>query len=294
MRAMLHAISFFLICAGAYYIALVFQAPKEELSLTKHVTNSLGSQEAQSSEEADAQEHSELDTPSESISEVTAAPGDVLELPPEVPQDQEEEIQEPNPLARGWGEDIDWAETYMEALGLARSRQKPLMVIHHLEECPTCTSLKAEFSENEEIQKMAKEDFIMFNLQGTHLADPFPPTPTALLTTCPLPLSTSHPQHETNDRNLAPDGYYVPRIIFVDPALVVRIDITGKSNVHKYSYTSADTQLCKYCSSGGKHEESKDTSQTRTIVSNASSVYYRTPSYNRSLPAGQRHLYPYP
>ncbi|KAI1899235.1 hypothetical protein AGOR_G00059720 [Albula goreensis] len=214
MRAMLHAISFFLICAGAYYIALVFQAPKEELSLTKQVTNSLGSQEVQSSQEADAQEPSELDTPSESISEVTAALEDALELPPEVPQDQEEEIQEPNPLARGWGEDIDWAETYMEALGLARSRQKPLMVIHHLEECPICTSLKAVFSEHEEIQKMAKEDFIMFNLQ-----------------------------HETNDRNLAPDGYYVPRIIFVDPALVVRIDITGKNNVHKYSYTSTDTQL---------------------------------------------------
>ncbi|XP_036397329.1 anterior gradient protein 3-like [Megalops cyprinoides] len=117
-------------------------------------------------------------------------------------------------MAREWGEDIDWVQTYQDALNMARSRQKPLMVIHHLDECPLSQGLKAAFSAHEEIQRMAKEDFIMFNVV-----------------------------HETGDRNLAPDGYYVPRIIFIDPSLLIRMDITGKSETHKYTYTHTDVEL---------------------------------------------------
>ncbi|KAJ8350261.1 hypothetical protein SKAU_G00253910 [Synaphobranchus kaupii] len=303
MKAMYHALSFFLVCLLAYYIALVIQR-KEELSLKKHSESSHSRQEAHSPAPARVEEPSEshnpapapadepseshnpapapaekpseshssapapvdepseshspapapaekpseshssapapvdepseshspapapaeepseslspapapVDEPSESLQDV--APEDEADLPIEVPKAEgEEERQQPHALARGWGGDIDWAETYEEALRMARISQKPLMVIHHLENCPICKALKAAFSGHEEIQGMAKEDFIMFNVV-----------------------------HETNDHNLAPDGYYVPRIIFIDPALVIRGDITGKGQKYKYSYTDNDMQ----------------------------------------------------
>ncbi|KAI5107345.1 anterior gradient 1 precursor [Silurus meridionalis] len=47
-------------------------------------------------------------------------------------------------------------------------------------------------------------------------------------------------QHETTDANMAPDGYYVPRILFVDPSLTVRSDITGKYTNRKYAYIPED------------------------------------------------------
>ncbi|POI23523.1 hypothetical protein CIB84_012729 [Bambusicola thoracicus] len=47
-------------------------------------------------------------------------------------------------------------------------------------------ALKKAFAENEEIQEMAQDNFIMLNLM-----------------------------HETTDKNLSPDGQYVPRIMFI-------------------------------------------------------------------------------
>ncbi|XP_043929628.1 anterior gradient protein 2-A-like [Protopterus annectens] len=93
--------------------------------------------------------------------------------------------KEPQTLSRGWGDDLDWVQTYEEGLAKAKEEQKTLMVIHHLEDCPYSQDLKKAFSSHQEIQKLAKK-FIMLNLV-------YPPT----------------------DKNQAPDGYYVPRIIFV-------------------------------------------------------------------------------
>ncbi|XP_048405665.1 anterior gradient protein 3-like [Stegostoma tigrinum] len=120
----------------------------------------------------------------------------------------------PQTLSRGWGDDITWVQTYEEGLYKARKSNKPLMVIHHLEDCKYCYALKKVFAENEEIQAMADKDFIMLNLM-----------------------------HETADKNLAPDGKYVPRIIFVDPSLTVRADITGKYSNRLYTYEPQDIQI---------------------------------------------------
>ncbi|NXF44538.1 AGR3 protein, partial [Oceanites oceanicus] len=87
----------------------------------------------------------------------------------------------------------------------------PLMVIHHLEDCQYCQALKKAFAENEEIQEMAQNNFIMLNLM-----------------------------HETTDKNLSPDGQYVPRIMFVDPSLTVRADITGRYSNRLYTYEPQD------------------------------------------------------
>ncbi|KAJ8255677.1 hypothetical protein COCON_G00195410 [Conger conger] len=189
MKATLHALSFVLVCLVAYYIAMVSQM-KEELLVEKHRWDQDGT-----------------NVPDQDGTNALGA------APAEVPEAQEEETQQPHPLARGWGEDIDWVETYEEALRTSKTSKKPLMVIHHRESCPICKDLKAAFSGHEEIQRMAKEEFVMFNLM-----------------------------HETKDSNLAPDGYYVPRIIFVDPAMVVRSDITRPGKKYMYSYTDNDMQ----------------------------------------------------
>ncbi|XP_017547097.1 anterior gradient 1 [Pygocentrus nattereri] len=117
-------------------------------------------------------------------------------------------------LSRGWGDEITWVQTYEEGLSKMKASNKPLMVIHHLDDCPHSQALKKVFAENKDVQRMAKSDFIMLNLM-----------------------------HETTDNNLAPDGYYVPRIIFVDPSLTVRTDIAGKYYNRKYTYEPDDVDF---------------------------------------------------
>ncbi|XP_048380664.1 anterior gradient protein 3-like [Stegostoma tigrinum] len=121
----------------------------------------------------------------------------------------------PPSLSRGWGDEINWVQTYEEGLHKARKSNRPLMVIHHLEDCQFSQALKQAFAQNEEIQKMAKEDFVMLNLV-----------------------------FETNDSNLSPEGQqYVPRIMFVDPSLTVRADIKGNYSNRKYAYEPKDIDL---------------------------------------------------
>ncbi|XP_062845752.1 anterior gradient protein 2 homolog [Trichomycterus rosablanca] len=120
----------------------------------------------------------------------------------------------PQTLSRGWGDQLFWAQTYEEALFLSRSQNKPLMVIFHLDECPHSQSLKKLFSEDKELQKLADNDFILLNLV-----------------------------YETTDKHLSPDGQYVPRIIFVDPSMTVRADVTGRYSNRMYAYEPADMKL---------------------------------------------------
>ncbi|MBN3318213.1 AGR2 protein, partial [Atractosteus spatula] len=114
----------------------------------------------------------------------------------------------PQTLSRGWGDELTWTQTYEEAFN------KPLMIIHHLEDCPHSQALKKVFANNKEVQKMANEDFILLNLV-----------------------------YETTDKHLSPDGQYVPRIIFVDPSLTVRADITGRYANRLYAYEPSDINL---------------------------------------------------
>ncbi|XP_061580526.1 anterior gradient 1 [Cololabis saira] len=116
-------------------------------------------------------------------------------------------------LAKGWGIGITWVQSYENGLSDMVKSQKPLMVIHHQDNCPYSQALKTAFGADRTIQKMAKEDFIMLNVV-----------------------------EETQDPNLAPDGYYVPRILFVDPSMTVRTDITGKYQNRLYAYEPADME----------------------------------------------------
>ncbi|XP_023856938.1 anterior gradient protein 3-like [Salvelinus sp. IW2-2015] len=114
-------------------------------------------------------------------------------------------------LSRGWGDYIAWVNTYEEALMTMKESKKPLMVIHHMDDCPHSQALKKAFAVDKTVQKMAQKDFVMLNLM-----------------------------HETTDRNLAADGNYVPRIIFVDPSMTVRLDLVGKYSNRLYTYEPSD------------------------------------------------------
>ncbi|XP_029919746.1 anterior gradient protein 2 homolog [Myripristis murdjan] len=120
----------------------------------------------------------------------------------------------PQTLSRGWGDQLIWAQTYEEALFWARSKNKPLMVIFHLEDCPHSAAMKKVVSEDKEIQRILDEDFVVLNLV-----------------------------YETTDKHLSPDGQYVPRIIFVDPSMTVRADITGRYSNRMYAYEPTDVKL---------------------------------------------------
>nr|XP_046274574.1 anterior gradient protein 2 homolog [Scatophagus argus] len=120
----------------------------------------------------------------------------------------------PQTLSRGWGDQLIWAQTYEEALYWSRSRNKPLMVIFHLEDCPHSQALKKVISDDDETQKVLDEDFIVLNLV-----------------------------YETTDKHLSPDGQYVPRIIFVDPSMTVRADINGRYSNRMYAYEPSDLKL---------------------------------------------------
>ncbi|XP_068603275.1 anterior gradient protein 2 homolog [Brachionichthys hirsutus] len=120
----------------------------------------------------------------------------------------------PQTLSRGWGDQLVWAQTYEEALYWSRSRNKPLMVIFHLDNCPHSQALKKVVAEDNEIQRTLDEDFIILNLV-----------------------------YETVDKNLSPDGQYVPRILFIDPSMTVRADLNGRYSNRMYAYEDQDLKL---------------------------------------------------
>ncbi|XP_040213506.1 anterior gradient protein 2-like [Rana temporaria] len=120
-------------------------------------------------------------------------------------------VGQPKTLDRGWGSDITWIQTYEEALAKARELKKPLMVIHHLEDCPFSQELKKAFVADVLGQKLAREDFVMLNVV-----------------------------HPIADENQSPDGHYVPRVIFVDPSMTVRTDLAGRYSNRLYAYEAGD------------------------------------------------------
>ncbi|XP_069009745.1 anterior gradient 1 [Embiotoca jacksoni] len=128
--------------------------------------------------------------------------------------EQKKKKEKPQPTSRGWGRNISWVQSYEEGLSKMVESQKPLMVIHHLDNCSYSQALKKAFVAVKSIQKLAKQDFIMLNVV-----------------------------EDTGDYNLAPDGFYVPRIVFVDPSMTVRTDITGKYSSRLYTYEPADMRL---------------------------------------------------
>ncbi|RUS74593.1 hypothetical protein EGW08_017635 [Elysia chlorotica] len=92
-------------------------------------------------------------------------------------------------LHRGWGENIEW-HSFNDAMKKAASENKHIMVIIHVMTCPACISNKYWFSRSKAIAELSQH-FVMVNAQPSEI-------PRVI-------------------KELAPDGHYVPRILFMTP-----------------------------------------------------------------------------
>jgi protein-disulfide reductase (glutathione) len=90
--------------------------------------------------------------------------------------------------ANGFGDAIAW-RSLEEGLSEAASDHRPLMLVVHASWCPKCKELKPAFGDRELVE--LSERFVMVNVDQDAV-------PKSL--------------------EFAPDGSYVPRVLFVDPA----------------------------------------------------------------------------
>uniref|UniRef100_A0A672HML0 Anterior gradient protein 2 homolog n=1 Tax=Salarias fasciatus TaxID=181472 RepID=A0A672HML0_SALFA len=115
----------------------------------------------------------------------------------------------PQSLSRGWGDQLNWAQTYEEALSLSQSTNKPLMVLFHLEDCSQ--SLKQALAHDDEIQRILDEDFVVLNVIVETL------------------------------RHLLLHCYVIYYVHFpTDPSMRVRDDIVGPYSNRLYTYEPKD------------------------------------------------------
>lgn len=89
--------------------------------------------------------------------------------------------------AHGWNDDIAWRHLD-EGLAEAAKLQRPLMLIVHASWCRSCKALKPSFHDAR-LHDLS-EQFVMVNLDQ---------------------------DAEPRSLEFAPDGNYIPRVVFVDP-----------------------------------------------------------------------------
>ncbi|CAH0402451.1 unnamed protein product [Chilo suppressalis] len=124
------------------------------------------------------------------------------------------------PLGRdnGFGNDYVWAGSLESGLQLATHHKKPVMVIIHKSWCSACKKLKPKFASSKEIQTLSKH-FVMVNLVD---------------------------EEEPKNNAFAPDGTYIPRILFINPEGLIDQDIYNEegSSQHKFFYSRPE-QIAK-------------------------------------------------
>uniref|UniRef100_A0A663F037 Uncharacterized protein n=1 Tax=Aquila chrysaetos chrysaetos TaxID=223781 RepID=A0A663F037_AQUCH len=117
-------------------------------------------------------------------------------------------------LSTGWGDDIEWAQTYEEGLARSKTSKKPLMVIHHLEECPYSQGEQSKPFQTTWGIQICQCSFLKKHLSTWGEAFP-------LLISC---------------------TFFPPQ----DPSMTVRADLTGKYGNRMYAYEPEDisTYFC--------------------------------------------------
>ncbi|KAK3869476.1 hypothetical protein Pcinc_025214 [Petrolisthes cinctipes] len=116
-------------------------------------------------------------------------------------------------LGRGLGENYEW-HTLDEGLRIARQTGKPLMLIIHKSWCGACKALKPKFAASTTIYEMSKQ-FVMVNT-----------------------LDSEEPKEE----KYAPDGGYIPRILFLNSNGEVQQQIYNKNGNPKYKFFYFDDE----------------------------------------------------
>uniref|UniRef100_A0A1B6CYL7 Thioredoxin domain-containing protein 12 n=2 Tax=Clastoptera arizonana TaxID=38151 RepID=A0A1B6CYL7_9HEMI len=116
-------------------------------------------------------------------------------------------------LGRGFGDKIIWLP-FEKGLYQAKSNNMPLMLLIHKSWCGACRYLKPKFASSEEIAKLS-EQFIMVNVED---------------------------DEEPKGKEFAPDGGYIPRILFLSPDGTVKHEVynTKGNPSYKYFYSEPD------------------------------------------------------
>jgi protein-disulfide reductase (glutathione) len=120
-------------------------------------------------------------------------------------------------LGRGFGDQYHWY-TIREGLKKIKETGRPGMVVLHKSWCGACKALGPKFAESAAVQAASK-DFIMINVQDD--------------------------DEPTGDQvaEYAPDGGYIPRILFVDPAtqkVAPGVKVPNGNAKYGYYYSSPE------------------------------------------------------
>eukprot|EP00041_Stephanoeca_diplocostata_P009460 m.145868 g.145868 ORF g.145868 m.145868 type:complete len:164 (+) comp17746_c0_seq1:60-551(+) len=115
-------------------------------------------------------------------------------------------------LARGWGDEIAWVPVG-DAAAVAAETGKPIMHVIHKTWCGACKALKPKFAGSTDIRELSSK-FVMVNAQD---------------------------DEEPSGTAYAPDGGYIPRILFSDSTNKVDPEILNEpSRGGKYLYYYSD------------------------------------------------------
>ncbi|XP_046388732.1 thioredoxin domain-containing protein 12-like [Ischnura elegans] len=107
----------------------------------------------------------------------------------------------------GLGKDYNWL-SLEDGLLQAKNQKKPLMLVIHKSWCGACKALKPEFAASIGIKALSSK-FVMVNTMDSE---------------------------EPADKIYAPDGGYIPRILFLSPDGEVLEDITNEEGNPSYKY----------------------------------------------------------
>ncbi len=111
----------------------------------------------------------------------------------------------------GFGNNIPW-EPFDGALDHAKTKGMPVMLVVHASWCERCKDLKPAFS-TEEIEDLAQR-FVMVNVDQ---------------------------DAEPRALQFAPDGDYIPRVVFLSPEGVEDLTVTNEARSrHRFFYTPGD------------------------------------------------------
>jgi protein-disulfide reductase (glutathione) len=134
----------------------------------------------------------------------------------------QEKVEDPAPTKRvatapanGWGEQIAW-RALDDALPEAKKERMPVMVVIHTAWCSKCKALKQSSFSDPQLRELS-EEFVMVNVDQ---------------------------DVEPKAGDLAPDGMYIPRVVFLDPDGKVDEDLKNpRPSRYKYFYLPQDDLL---------------------------------------------------
>lgn len=126
---------------------------------------------------------------------------------------EEEPVMESNPLARGFGDRINWV-TYEDGLEKMKKSGKWMLLLIHKTWCGSCKALKPKLADSKEFAEMSRH-FVMVNTED---------------------------EEEPKGSQFVVDGEYIPRVLFLNPEGKVIEAIWNEGTKHpqvKYYYSSA-------------------------------------------------------